>query len=352
MAITVQPIDASGGVPAYSAVNERQALAGLLGGGSSRSLGARSGFRVGTPSDIITVTSTTWTAAKPFAAVIDPGFSDIQGAYRWSYDAAPNVSGEVTAADATNPRKDILYIQVSDASAGDGSALREAPIKYLAGTAAASPVEPSLPARSFKVGTIDVPIVGGGSPSFTMNRVFFVAAGGVLPVWSQSEEDALVGYEGSQIARMDLQGASRWYSDGKWLGGEHAEFTGSTNLPASPGLWGVGPLTRDNGNSRLGGIVTSPANDAITMPPGRWLFIARLKILGGATAQTYGSLRSSSDPNTYTEYDSCDIANGTVAGKLTYEFLNTSSRTVYIRFYSGNTNSPTLQSRVIVGRLP
>src|SRR5438128_2164290 len=118
MTITCQPMDATSGAPAYSAQNERQNLAPLYGGGSGVALAARSGFRVGTPSNILTASSTTWLLG-PCSAVITPGAATAQGSYRWATDA--NVSGTVTASDETYTRKDIVYIQVGDSSSGDGS---------------------------------------------------------------------------------------------------------------------------------------------------------------------------------------------------------------------------------------
>lgn len=181
----------------------RQAQAATHGGGSGRRLGGRSGFRVDTPSNVLTATSTTWTLG-PCAAMIDPGATTHQGMYGWSSDA--NATGSVTAADATYARKDIVYIQVNDSSAGDGSGALNALVLYTAGVASASPVAPTLPARSFLVGTINVPVSGGGSPAVVLNPARFVAAGGILPVSSQTERDALVAYDGLTVQRMDLAG--------------------------------------------------------------------------------------------------------------------------------------------------
>ena len=58
----------------------RQAQAATHGGGANRRLGGRSGFRVDTPSNILTATSTTWTLV-PCAAMIDAGFATYQGMY-------------------------------------------------------------------------------------------------------------------------------------------------------------------------------------------------------------------------------------------------------------------------------
>lgn len=214
MTITCQPMDASGGLPTYSASNERQADAALYGGGSGLALGARSGFRPGA-GNVLTVSSTTWTLT-PGAAIITPGAATAQGSYRWSSDA--NSTGAITAADATYARKDIVYIQINDSSSGDGSGALTAPVLYLAGTPSAAPVPPDLPPRSFLVGTITVPQAGGGSPTAARNPATFVAAGATLPVSSQAVQDALVPYEGMRIRRMDL-GFDAVYNGTRWVGG-------------------------------------------------------------------------------------------------------------------------------------
>lgn len=214
MTITCQPMDASGGLPTYSASNERQADAALYGGGSGLALGARSGFRPGS-GNVLTVSSTTWTLT-PGAAIITPGAATAQGSYRWSSDA--NSTGPITAADATYARKDIVYIRVNDSSSGDGSGALTAPVLYLAGTPSATPVAPDLPSRSFLVGTITVPQSGGGSPTVVRNPAVFVAAGGVQPIADQAEQDTLVPYKGLRIRRMDL-GFDAVYNGTRWVGG-------------------------------------------------------------------------------------------------------------------------------------
>lgn len=200
-----------------TAQQERQAWAAWHGGGSGRQLGGRSGFRVGTPSNVLTATSTTWTLG-PCSAALDPGATTHQGMYGWSSDT--NVTGTVDAADATYARKDIVYIQVNDSSAGDGSGEITADVKYKAGTASASPVAPALTdpgmERSFLVGTISVPVAGGGSPMVTLNPARFVAAGAPLPVSSLSERDEIPDkYNGLVVQRLDLPGDPLETYDGK-----------------------------------------------------------------------------------------------------------------------------------------
>lgn len=179
MTNTALPVNASAGSPAFSALQTRQAIAGMSGNGSARVLGAPSGYWPGRQPTVLTVTSTTWTIG-PFAALVDPAFTTTQGGY-WVSADANNTNTNVAAADATNPRIDILYVQVNDTDI-DSSGSRTPTIAYLAGTAAASPVAPATPARSFVLATISVPHSGAGSPTIAINNTFAVAAGGILPV--------------------------------------------------------------------------------------------------------------------------------------------------------------------------
>lgn len=198
---------------AVTAQQERQAKAPLMGGGFGRALGGRSGFRVDTASTVLVATTTTWTL-KPCAAQLDPGASTHQGMYGWATDA--DVTGPVTAADATYGRKDIVYIQVNDSTAGDGSGATTAPVLYLAGTPAATPVAPTLPARSFLVGTITVPVSGGGSPSVVVNPARFVAAGARQPVASAADRPSAP-YVGQEVIRADRNNHVQQWNGTAWV---------------------------------------------------------------------------------------------------------------------------------------
>ena len=192
---------------ALTAQQERQAKAPQHGGGSGRPLGGRSGFRVGTPSNVLTATSTTWTLG-PCAIEIDPGASVDQGMYGWANSSNFTGTGAqgVQAGDSTYDRKDIVYIQINDPSAGDGTASLSYAPQYLAGAATATPTAPDLPPRSFLVGTITVPKAGSGSPTVQRNPAVYVAAGAPLPVSSVTERDALTVYDGLSVQRLDLKG--------------------------------------------------------------------------------------------------------------------------------------------------
>lgn len=222
MTITYGPVDATSGSPAFSGKQERQMRAPLLGNPTGRVLGGRSGWRVGTQPSVVTVTSTTWTL-NPCSAMIEPAAMLYQGAYPWASDQA--ISGAVTAADATNPRIDILYIQINDSSSGDGSGALSAPVNYLAGTAAATPQAPTLPPRSFLVATINVPKADGGTPTVTFNAQYFVAAGASVPVLSQAERDTFTQYDGLKVIRLDKGGVEEVSVGGSWQSMGQTSYT-------------------------------------------------------------------------------------------------------------------------------
>jgi hypothetical protein len=286
-----------------TAQQERQAKAAQHGGGSGRQLGGRSGFRVGTPS-VLSATSTNWTLG-PCAAMIDPGASTHQGMYGWSSDA--NVTGAVTAADATNPRKDIVYIQINDSSAGDGSGAVNADVKYLAGTPGVTPSAPTLPARSFLVGTLTVPQAGGGSPTVALNPARFVAAGGILPVSSLAERDALAAYDGLTVRRMDLADRPLQTHNGTAWSGSDVPWT---DIPLAQGFnyftgsgWSGLKYAVKNGWVMVNGAVTRdtpwPADITCAVIPSAYK--PAIRIQGGGSSQvepTVGNITIGAGSNT------------------------------------------------------
>lgn len=347
MTITCHPMDATSGSPAYTAQNTRQALSALMGGGSGRALGARSGWRPGTPDSVVAVTSTTWTL-HPCSAIIDPQASTTQGAYEWASDA--DITGSVTAADATNPRVDILYIQVNDSSSGDGSGALTAPVTYQAGTPAASPTAPTLPPRSFLVATISVPKTGAGSPTATLNHAFFAAAGAPLQVFTQAERDALTIYTGLAVERMDLGGAIEVYDGTRWsFGMEHAEFNGTqTVLPNQ--LWGPGVLPADSSRSVNGGFASMPSSDVLQVSKEGIYAISVMCGFPAATGTTFISIRT---PDGTTEvYASVNVVAG--AGGCSVDVPNlrlSANQQVSIKVQQGSGGSQTWTFRVRITRM-
>ena len=202
MAGEAWPIDASSGAPSYTGAELRGIDSTLLLNGTADSFGARGGRRPGAGM-VVTASALAWSVTAG-AFIAYPRFSATQGPYRVTFAATE--AGAYTAPHATWSRRDILSVVIDDAGAGDGSGQRQARIQYTAGTASASPVSPAVPARGTLLATLVVP--PAGSPTVLAGPVA-VAAGGVLPVGSQAEEDALTQHQGLTVLRTDLAGWAR-----------------------------------------------------------------------------------------------------------------------------------------------
>jgi hypothetical protein len=196
MAITIWPIDAQGGAPQYAGRGLRQTTVGvpLAGATAARPLGVRSGVRPGTPSSTVAVSGSTVTV-RPHAGVLDVQAAVEASGYEYSSDASVNVSTTFTQ-DQSNPRTDIVWVQPTDPSEGNGGSPSLA-FGYTVGTAAGSPATPALPTRAMLLAVLNVPKAGGGSPTVTWSAPTLVAAGGVVPVRSVAELKAVSGSAGS-----------------------------------------------------------------------------------------------------------------------------------------------------------
>lgn len=210
MVDTIGFTDAVSGSPAYSGRMLRQTNGvAFAGATSARPLGARSGVRPGTPSTTVTATSTTWTC-QPFAGLLDGQTAAEAGPYTFAFDAV--ATGSVTAANASNPRIDIVYVDVDDPSE-DASAVPAATRKYLAGTAAPTPAAPATPAGCMVIAQINVPKVGAGSPTVTWIAPYLAAAGGDVPFNTKVEMDAVVTLPRGAFGVV-LADLSEWVFDG------------------------------------------------------------------------------------------------------------------------------------------
>lgn len=282
MTIICQPIDASGGVPAYTAQASRQAFSSLMGNGTNRPLGAISGIRPGQGGE--TSISGATITVQPFSAIIDPAFSASQAPYQVASNAAE--ARVITAAHATLARIDILYIQVSD-TAIDSSGGRAAALLYLAGTPAGSPVKPALPARSVEYAVINVPASGGGSATFSRTIGYAVASGGILPVASSAGYPTTP-YIGQVVHDLALGYPLRYSGlGGGWVAlGTFAEC----EVQQDPGT-----LTISNGSNEIPlpnlkyqlGSALYPASGGIYVPSGRYTVDASLTFGSNVTGRRF-----------------------------------------------------------------
>ncbi|WP_116051673.1 hypothetical protein [Amycolatopsis palatopharyngis] len=227
-------INASGGVPAYAASELRRTEAVLMFGGVADRLGARQGVRPG--ADAVSLAGTTVTVHN-VPAVVYPAVTSISGAYRV---ALLETNHELNPADGTNPRKDIVVCQVQDHDE-DASGFRRARSFVVAGTPGATPVEPEVPAGSFRLATVTVPQSGGGGATLEVNTPFAVASGGVLPVRTAGELPTDGLYEGMTAFQQDgdnlvIWDGAAWQPTASTKAPNQQRYTASTTWSKPLGL--------------------------------------------------------------------------------------------------------------------
>lgn len=233
MTMNILPLDATAGAPAFTAQQTRQALSALFGvAPTGRPLGATSGVRPGTPSSTVFLSgagSTTWNVAA-HSGVLDTQTSALAGPYSYSTDGSD--TGAITAADATNPRVDIVYVKVND-NVQDGSGLTSGVVGYLAGSPAASPSAPATPARAMVLATIAVPKVGAGAP--TVSWVAPIAGG------PQASDSTIV------LGGLRVQWGLATNSAGPGVNVDSPAIVFPVAFSATPRLW-VGPAATTPGS--------------------------------------------------------------------------------------------------------
>lgn len=212
-------INASAGAPAYAANELRRGFAAVLFPGHADRFGARAGIRPG-GSAAVTISGMTVTV-QHLTAVVYPALTSLAGPYLVQLQSEQHT---VSPADGTNPRKDIIYLQVQD-NDEDSSGFRRARSVYLAGTPAPSPVEPTPPIGAYRIASIDVP-AGSTTPTLTYNAPWTVASGGIVPVRNDAELPGSTGglYDGAARWNQDLDrlevhnGGSAWETVGSVKG--------------------------------------------------------------------------------------------------------------------------------------
>lgn len=197
-------------VPAYSALDLRRFDAITLHPASTDRAGAREGVRPHS-TDPVTLSGTSYTVTGGLA-VVYPRETSTSGPYRVYYDAE---TGTLNPADASNPRRDGLDLQVQDHDE-DGQGQRRARIVYVTGTPAASPTDPALTDNSLRLATILVP--AGGSPAPSVATPALYAFGPApIPVRTTAERPTTGLFSGTTVFRQDI-GQFEVYYGGTWQG--------------------------------------------------------------------------------------------------------------------------------------
>jgi hypothetical protein len=159
-----------------------QTVAGMLTGASpsgATGIAARPGVRYGTGNPMqVGASSGMSVTVNAGVAFVQGSTSATAGMYTGCLDTTTTLTA--TTSDPTNPRIDNVIVQFVDV----GTSSSTGTVNIQAGTPAASPVAPTLPANSLLLAQI---AVGAGvstitSGNITDKRVFTVAQGGILPM--------------------------------------------------------------------------------------------------------------------------------------------------------------------------
>lgn len=320
MTITVWPVDAVSGAPSYTGRMLRQTANALWAPNGARPLGARYGVVAGTSTGIVTATSTTWSCGV-HRGVLDLEANAVEGAYAYSVDAA--VSGALAAADSTYSRIDIVYVQLSDPAAGDGTTTPSVQVLYQAGTPAASPVAPTTPARSMVLAQITVPKAGGGAPSVTFVAPFTVALGGILPASAAQRPGAP--YVG-QYVDDPTAGLMRW--DGsEWELYASQAYVNQSKTRA----WSATPRSGTSDNFSGGSFAQLQSVTIAGAPAGTYQAVARLMVSGSAAGA--GFARVTANGNNISNDPRADALTSRTLLTFVFPYVHAGGDLTFASFY-------------------
>ncbi|MFB9661604.1 hypothetical protein ACFQS3_02680 [Glycomyces mayteni] len=195
-------IHAVEGVQPPAALRQFDAL--LLQPGS-HSLAGTSGVRAG--QNPIGLTGTT-VEFRRATGVIQPAaggtWPSNAGPYRWLIPSVVNIS---LAPASAQTRIDMAAVELSDTDVDLSGARIAQPVIYT-GTPG-SGVPPTLPEDAVALATFSVPVAG--APTMTRIHKPVIAVGGIVPVASQTERDALVTpWDGLTVYRKDTDVFETW----------------------------------------------------------------------------------------------------------------------------------------------
>lgn len=216
------------------------------------------------------------------AVFVDGSESATQGGYFVYNDATVNVV--LTAANATNPRKDLIGVQIRDSEYS--GVTNDARILVITGTPAASPVDPTPPADFVTLALVDVPandnVVDAGQ--ITDRRRQMAAKGGIAVCTSTTRPSVNL-FEGLWVYETDTHalkqyttGTTLWTPPWNVSWGQYAY----AQVTANQATLGVGPT---NLTGLTTGAITYVANRRVRLS-GHWVQAAT-----GGGGEGFGSIR-------------------------------------------------------------
>ncbi|MEV4053043.1 hypothetical protein AB0J55_17810 [Amycolatopsis sp. NPDC049688] len=199
-----------------------------------------------------------------------------------------------TAADPTNSRIDLIIAQQSDAFFLDANS--NMVVKRVGGTPAGSPIDPTVTGSADYVLLARVTVPPNATTIQTANIANValpsaVAVGGLLPVASQAERDAIANpYDGMAVYRRDLDWEET-YDGTAWRAPMFCRTAALANI-TNPVTAQIALLTTDLYYYRWTGSAWVPTQNASRIG-GEWLANATQSIGSGAGAVklTFGGVR-------------------------------------------------------------
>ena len=150
--------------------------------------------------------------------------SALQGAYTFINDGTVNLT--IAAADATNPRRDLVVAQVRDANYAGAS--NDARLAVITGTPAGVPADPAVPNSCIVLARVAVAAAATSilTANITDLRTFATAVGGVQRCLSTGRPTGASLYEGLYIDEADTDRLMR-YDGSAWTiaGGRRPRVT-------------------------------------------------------------------------------------------------------------------------------
>lgn len=289
-----------------SALEGRLALAGLL---YEDSPGVpRSGVLDQASASLVSGTSTTGTMTYSLAQC-NPVINRTAGEGVYVFSTVGNTTVPTTNAPGTDSRWDLIYVKQNDVEKGDAD--NQAVLGVIQGTVSSAPSKPyaSVPAGGLVLAEAQV---SAGATSTNSAQVvitqvwkYTTTRGGILPVRSVTERNAITAHKDQAVYRLDL-GAVETYDGTRWtLGGiQHAEFYNGNFGPIPPNqLWGPGDMdvNLDGARSLNPGFASWPVNDIISVADeGIYALTCHIQWLTSSVAgTTFLAFRNEAGTETY-----------------------------------------------------
>jgi hypothetical protein len=293
--------------------DHRLAIAGMIAAQSS-TLAVRTGVMFGPgATSIVTGTSATGTMTVNFGAchwVTTRATGD--GIYIGTKETSTTVN--IAAAPGANSRIDVVYAKQNDAGSTispDGSTGELYGV--VTGTAAAVPTKPALPVGAVEIATVTVAVGAtntlGAGVTIANTAGLVVARGAPIPVRNTTERNALTGFTGLHVVRLDNSGKLEyWVSGTTWAtydvtqlparerrvvataggtlaSGVSVNIAAAQTLPASPAGTGINYVIKPRGQIQ------------VSIPSGLG---ATLSVTVGATTYEIDRFTNSGTSMTYT----------------------------------------------------